>query len=131
MCSVILQAQLIAPGSGAVRFTSYPSAPSAKDPVFFYCNINGAERGTLTASSKDTVVRMFNWYRWNTISNSFSIPVISESGVISSTISGLTEGGYKVDIDSAGIYDTSLVGWIFLTDPLLPVLHYNNNCATG
>lgn len=117
LCSAILQAQLTAPGASAIRFTSYPSAPSVKDPVFFYCNINGTERGTLTASLTDTAVRNFTWSGWNTTDNSFSIPLSSETGVLSSTVSGLAEGGYKVDIDSAGIYDTTLVGWIFFDRP--------------
>ena len=117
LCSVVSQAQLTAPGASAIRFTSYPSAPSVRDQVFFYCNINGTERGTLTASSKDTEVRNFTWSRWNTTDNSFSIPLSSETGVLSSSLSGLTEGGYKVDIDSAGIYDTTLVGWIFFDRP--------------
>ncbi|MBG0858624.1 MAG: gliding motility-associated C-terminal domain-containing protein [Bacteroidales bacterium] len=109
-----LMAQLTAPGSNAVRSASY----SPYYPIFFYCNITGAERGKLTATSPSgTGPFSFAWYRWNDATNSFSISVKSESGVMTSSIETLTEGGYKVDIDSAGFYDTSLVGWIFFDRP--------------
>jgi gliding motility-associated-like protein len=111
-------AQITAPGANAVRYTTYPSALTVKDPVFFYCNINGTERGTLTATNpQSSGIRNYNWFKWNPSDNSFSIPVASESGVLSSTISNLMEGGYKVDIDSAGIPGVSFVGWVFFDMP--------------
>jgi hypothetical protein len=55
----------------------------------------------------------FTWFKWSEATTSFSIPAGAENGVSSSTINSLSEGGYKVDIDIAGVYDTSLIGWIF------------------
>jgi gliding motility-associated-like protein len=109
-----LLAQLTAPGSNAVRYTSY----SPNDPIFFYCNRTGTEKGKLTAGSPEGIGPFnFSWYQWNNGTNSFSTFIKSESGVINSSVENLTEGGYKVNVDSAGFYDTSLVGWIFFDKP--------------
>jgi hypothetical protein len=110
---VSLLAQLTAPGSNAVRYTSYPTLPNMKDPVFFYCNITGTESGTLTAThANGTGNYKFTWYRWNDLTTSFSTWIKTDTGVASSSITNLNEDGYKVDIDSAGTI-FSLVGWIF------------------
>jgi gliding motility-associated-like protein len=114
MMPLSLLAQLTAPGSNAVRYTSY----SPEDPVFFYCNITGTERGKLSAGSPRGVGPFnFSWYQWNNGTNSFSTLLKTESGILNSSVENLTEGGYKVNIDSAGFYDTSFVGWIFFDKP--------------
>ena len=109
-----LLAQLTAPGSNAVRNTAY----TPEDQIFFYCNRTGTEKGKLTAGSPSGIGPFsFSWYQWSNATNSFSISVKSESGVFNSSIDNLSEGGYKVNIDSAGYYDTSLVGWLFFDKP--------------
>lgn len=115
-----LLAQLTAPGSNAVRYTFYPSAPGVKNPIFFYCNRTGAERGTLAATRPGgSGTYDFKWYQWNDTTSSFSTLLKTDAGVSSSTLNNLVDGGYKVEIDNAGIYDTSLVGWIFFDKPPL------------
>lgn len=109
---------MTAPGSKSVRYTSYPSAPLVRDPIFFFCNANGTERGSLVATNpKNTEVRNFVWSKWNSTDNSFSTPVSSENGVVSSTIGNLAEGAYKADLYNGGVFDTSLVGWVFFDKP--------------
>ncbi|MGA1976304.1 MAG: gliding motility-associated C-terminal domain-containing protein [Bacteroidales bacterium] len=111
-------AQLTAPGSSSIRLVSDRWASTVEDQAFFYCNTDSAEGGTLSASSlKGTGNRNFNWYQWNDSATSFSKLIKSENGVFSSTMDSLPEGGYKVDIDSAGIHDTTFVGWIFFDRP--------------
>jgi gliding motility-associated-like protein len=101
-------------GASNIRYTSYTSSPGVSDPVFFYCNVTGLERGSLSASRPGkTGLFNFKWFKWSDATTSFSIPAGTENGVSSSTVNNLQEGGYKVDIDIAGVYDTSLVGWIF------------------
>jgi len=115
---LLLHGQLTAPGALAVRYTSYPSSPGVKDPVFVYCSLTGTEQGTLTATRPGGGGPFtFKWFRWNELTNNFSIADKTDSGVTSSTISDLTEGGYKVEIEDSGIYDTSLVGWIVFDKP--------------
>ena len=95
----ISEAQLSAPGMSAVRYTSYPSAPTVKDPVFIYCNTSGTQKATLNAISPGGT-GPFNlaWYKWSEITKSFSISVKTESGVSTSSINDLDDGGYKVII---------------------------------
>jgi PKD repeat protein len=63
----------------------------------------------------------FTWYRWNELKKGFSDSIKTDSGVTASTLSGIAAGGYKVDIRSSGVYDTSLVGWIGFDKP--PSVH--------
>ena len=110
-----LLAQLTAPGSNSVRYTSYPSIPALRHPVFFYCNASGTQKGTLTAvNPKCTGSSVFSWYKWNDVSKSFSIFIKTDNRVSTSTSNNLDEGGYKVDITGASGCDTSLVAWIVM-----------------
>lgn len=123
----ICEAQLSAPGMSAVRFTSYPSAPEVKDPVFIYCNASGSQTGNLNATSPGgTEPFNFAWYKWSDITKSFSILIKTESAVSTSSLNALDEGGYKVII-SGGI-DTSFTGWIFLDKPFSSASLQNRTC---
>ncbi|TAL77513.1 MAG: PKD domain-containing protein [Bacteroidetes bacterium] len=123
----ISSAQLSSPGSGAVRYTSYPSAPSVKDPVFIYCNTSGSQTGVLNAVSPGGNGPFnFSWYRWNDITKSFSDFIKNDPGIINSSINNLGEGGYKVII--SGGFDTSLVGWIFIDKPFALAALQNRTC---
>lgn len=124
---VITEAQLSAPGMSAVRYTSYPSAPSVKDPVFIYCNASGSQKGTLNASSPGgTGPFNFSWYKWSDNTKSFSIFLKTESAVTTSLSDNLDEGGYQVTI--SGGFDTTLVGWIFLDKPYSLAALQNRTC---
>lgn len=111
-----LSAQLTAPGSTSSRPTSYPSAPAVKDSVFVYCNQSGTQKGTLRAASpRGNAPFNFSWYRWNTLTKSFSIFIKSETGVSGSAISNLDEGGYRVTV--SGGFDTTMTCWIVFDKP--------------
>jgi gliding motility-associated-like protein len=111
-------AQLTGPGMNSVRYTSYPSAPAVKDPVYIYCNSSGTTKGTLSAvRPKGSGVYNYSWFSWNEITKSFSDSIKTDFGVASSTLSNVNEGGYKVKIIKSGLYDTSLVGWVFFDTP--------------
>ena len=113
---VISEAQLSAPGSNAVRYTSYPSAPTVKDPVFIFCNASGTQKGALNVVSPKGVGPFnFSWYKWSDITKTFSIVLKTDAGVMSSSENNLDEGGYRINI--TGGFDTSLVGWIFFDKP--------------
>ena len=120
-------AQLTAPDNNAVRYTTYPSFPAIKDPVFIYCNATGSQKGTLNAASQaGTAPFGFTWYKWDDATKSFSIPVRTETGVSVSSVDNLEEGGYKVII--SGGYDTSFVGWIFTDKPHSYAALLNRTC---
>jgi gliding motility-associated-like protein len=122
-------AQLTAPGRNAVRYTSYPSPPGAKDPVFIYCSTTGSEKGTLSAlRPKGSGVYDYSWFSWNETTKSFSDSIKTDAGVASSTLSNVNEGGYRVKIRKAGIFDTSLVGWVFVDKPYSLAALKNRTC---
>lgn len=121
--------QLTAPGMNAVRYTSYPSSPGVKDPVFVYCNPSGAVKGTLNAVSPGgTGPFTFSWNRWSDASSGFTVFISSETGVMSSAISNLDEGGYRVTISNGAGYNTSLTGWIFADRPSSLAKLQNRTC---
>ena len=123
----ICEAQLSAPGRSAVRYTSYPSSPAVKDPVFIFCNTSGSQPGALTANSPGGAGPFnFSWYRWNDITKSFSDFIKTESGATASSITNLAEGGYRVTI--SGGFSTSLTGWIFIDKPSSMAQLQNRTC---
>jgi gliding motility-associated-like protein len=125
--SLVTHAQLTAPGSKTVRYTSYPSAPAVKDPVFIFCNVSGTQKATLTAQRpRISAQRNFTWYQWSDATKSFSILIRTETGVVTSTVSNLGEGGYRVVI--SGGADTTLTGWVFLDKPFASAALQNRTC---
>jgi gliding motility-associated-like protein len=124
---VLSEAQLSAPGTSAVRYTSYPTAPAVKDPVFIYCNSSGTQKGTINAvSPHGTGPFNFSWYRWSEITKSFSIFLKTESGVSASSLSSLDEGGYRVVV--SGGFDTVLTAWVFIDKPYSSAALQNRTC---
>ncbi len=123
----VSEAQLSAPGMSAVRYTSYPSAPTVNDPVFIFCNVSGHQTGKLVANSPGgTGPFNFTWLAWSDVTKSFSTALKSESGVSTSSADNLSDGGYKVII--SGGFDTSLVAWVFLDNPHSSAALLNRTC---
>jgi gliding motility-associated-like protein len=124
---VITEAQLSAPGMKAVRYTSYPTAPTIKDPIFIFCNSSGSEKGELDAGSPGgTGPFNFAWYQWSDVTKSFSTVLKSEPGVFSSSLTNLDQGGYRVII--SGGLDTTFTAWIFLDKPFSSAALQNQTC---
>jgi gliding motility-associated-like protein len=113
----------------AVRYTSYPSAPSVKDPVFVFCNATGNVRGSLNAVSPGgTGPFTFTWYKWNDPARAFNQLIKTESAVMTSSATSLDEGGYRVNITNGTGYNASLTGWIFLDRPFALAALRNRTC---
>jgi gliding motility-associated-like protein len=120
-------AQLSAPGAKTVRYSAYTGTGGSRDPVFVYCNDSGTQTGSLVASSPaGTAPFNYSWFRWSEATSSFSIPVKTENGVISSSVGGLAEGGYRVSV--SGGYDTSFTAWIFIDKPFSSAALQNRTC---
>jgi len=127
MLPVLSEAQLSAPGMSALRYTSYPSAPAAKDPVFIYCNASGNQLGSLTANSPGgTGPFNFTWNKWSDLTKSFSEFIKTDTGVFTSSLTNLDEGGYTVTI--SGGYSGILTGWIYIDKPLSLAQLQNRTC---
>ncbi len=125
--TVASSAQFTAPGSSAIRYTAYPSAPDVRDPIFIYCNSSGTQKATLNAGSPGgTAPFNYTWYQWSDVTKSFSTLLKTETGVVTSSETDLGEGGYKVVI--SGGFDTTLVSWIFLDKPFSSAALQNRTC---
>ncbi|MFZ0280794.1 MAG: gliding motility-associated C-terminal domain-containing protein, partial [Bacteroidales bacterium] len=126
---VTILGQLTAPGMNSVRYTTYPSSPGVKDPIFIYCNSTGTQKGTINAVSPGgTGPFNFSWYRWNQASENFSIFIKTDAAVMNSTINNLEEGGYRVSITNGSGFSTNLVAWIFLDRPSATAELLNRTC---
>ncbi|MDP4210390.1 MAG: gliding motility-associated C-terminal domain-containing protein [Bacteroidota bacterium] len=55
----------------------------------------------------------FSWSKFDTINLTFSAPFKTETNVLSSSVSGIEKGGYKVHITNS-VLDTSFIAWVFL-----------------
>jgi gliding motility-associated-like protein len=127
MFSAIAEAQLTAPGMSAVRYTSYPSAPAEKDPVFIFCNSSGSQKGSLDAASpQGTGPFNYAWYQWSDVTKSFSTFLKTDSLVSTSSSVNLNDGGYKIVI--TGGFDTTLIAWIFNDNPFSSASLQNRTC---
>lgn len=128
MVPALLEAQLSAPGRSAVRYTSYPTAPAIKDPVFIYCKVTGSEKGALQAVSPGgTAPFTFVWNKWSDVTKSFSQYITTTNGSISN-ITNLDEGGYRVHITNTSGYTKDLTGWIFTDKPYAAAKLQNFTC---
>ncbi len=120
-----VQAQITAPGSRTVRTTNYPATPRT-DSVYIFCASGPGDAGTLSASSPGgTAPFTYTWTRYNQAGGGYTIPVKTESG-ITSTATGLAEGGYRVQITDGGGYSTEFFAWVNLDNPVAgaALLHY-------
>ena len=126
-CSGILNAQVTAPGSNALRNTAYPSG-DPQNPVFIFCS-SSSSYGELVASSPGgTGPYTFEWKQWNSSDGDFTTPVQIDIDQVTSTATNLVEGGYSVRITDAGGYDTTLVAWVNLDNPLSEVSLQQSLC---
>ncbi len=124
----VISAQISAPQADAVRYTSYPSDPGKKDPVFVFCNASGNAPGSLTAvSPSGTGPFSFSWFRWDDASRSFSFPVRNDPGVLTSTLTNPGEGGYRVVISGSG-FNGSFDAWVYLDSPAAGASLMNATC---
>jgi hypothetical protein len=58
----------------------------------------------------------FVWTKYDPDADGFTIPVSSEVNVITSNISDLDEGGYRVQVTNGADVDTSFIAWIMLNN---------------
>ncbi len=116
--SLAANAQITAPGASAVRYTSYPDTPY-NHAVFIFCGSDGYSSANLSATSPGgTGPYDFTWTRWDDLASGFTVAVNQHTGTMSSQINGLEEGGYRVEITDAGGYDTALIAWVHIDNPV-------------
>jgi len=106
--------QITSPQSDATRQLDYPVA-TGSDPMYVFYQQEGENQpGSLVAGLPVAGPFDFVWTMYDQVADAFSIPVASESGVETSTVSGLDEGGYSVQITNGVDIDTSFIAWVML-----------------
>ena len=120
--------QITAPGASTSRTTSYPGGYLPNDPVYVFCS-DGSTLGTLIAASPGgTAPYTYEWKKWSTSTNDFTIPVKTDINVTTSTAANLAEGGYKVRITDGGGYDISFIAWVHLARPTAQASLLDRRC---
>jgi gliding motility-associated-like protein len=113
-----LNAQIVSPLADKVKATSYP-VNAGIDPIFIFFSSPGESvSGSLSASAPTSGSFTFDWYRYNTVSGNFDIPVSNYSGGSPSLVNSLGEGGYQVHVYNGSDIDTTFTAWIHI-DKLL------------
>lgn len=110
----LLQAQISSPTADFADSVAYLSTDE-KDPLFVFHQRHGGYRpGSLTAVHPSGGNRDFSWSAWNTAAGSFDPPFRTETGVPSSSVNQLAEGGYRVAISGGADPDLELMAWVML-----------------
>ncbi len=103
-----LFSQITSPEAVFSEPTNYPSGTD-NDIIFYYSSINAASLN-IAPAGQDTYT--FNWYRYNQANNNFDIHISTETGT-SSSISGLSETGYRVTADDGNGTLLTYTCWTF------------------
>jgi len=99
---------LSAPTASYSELTSYPIF-THKDRIYYFCGTGEHQNGLLTAASSGQTVT-FTWEKYNPATGSFDF-VLAESAV-SSSLSGLADGGYQVRFTESG-NEYVFRAWVF------------------
>ncbi|MEX0983236.1 MAG: gliding motility-associated C-terminal domain-containing protein [Bacteroidales bacterium] len=106
--------QITSPQADAVRSVSYTTAEGG-DPLFVFYQSHGNSRpGSLRATGPTAGNFDFVWTEYDPDSDGFNIPVASEIGISTSTVTGLNEGGYQVQVSNGTDTDTTFIAWVML-----------------
>ena len=108
-------AQISSSTADHVDTLTYPAGNPAEDPLFVFFQLDDIYKpGSLTATYAGGGNFNFDWSMYNPAINGFDPAFSSESGVPSSSVSNLDEGGYRVRIWNGTGTDITLMSWVML-----------------
>ncbi|MEN8158259.1 MAG: hypothetical protein ABFS10_15005, partial [Bacteroidota bacterium] len=106
--------QITSPTADYIDSLGYPVS-EGKDPLFIFYQTNGTHRpGSLSATLPGSDLFSFEWRLYNPAISGFDPPFSTETGVQSSSVTELADGGYRVRIFNATGTDTTLMAWVML-----------------
>ncbi len=111
-------AQISSSQADAVKLLTYPVHPETDKLFAFYQSNSINKPGSLTATGPGAGNFDFVWVKYDETADGFTIPVKSDNNVLSSSITGLGEGGYRVHVTNGADVDTFFLAWVML-DKLL------------
>ncbi|MFN8207909.1 MAG: gliding motility-associated C-terminal domain-containing protein [Bacteroidales bacterium] len=107
-------AQISAPSSALAEPTDYREGAKEELIYTFVSQGTGTPLGSLFATAPEgTDSCNYTWTRFNPLTHLFDIPLVAETGVGSSTLSDLVQGGYQVHIQRTDSVDTTFRAWVY------------------
>ena len=94
LCCIPVYSGIVANGISGQTQTAYPGGGNV--PIFVWCS-NTNNSGSLTATASTAGSYTFKWYRFEASSTSWQ-PHSTSATSTSSTITGLSSGGYRVEV---------------------------------
>ncbi len=114
LAGVGVDGQITSPQADVVRQLEYPVSTET-DPMFvFYQQEGDPQQGALQAGLPVAGPFDFTWTMYDPGADDFTIPVATVSGVETSAVTDLDEGGYRVAITNGTDIDTSFIAWVML-----------------
>ncbi len=84
----------------------------SQDNIHVFCGDKGEQNASLIATSPNSEPGNFEWTKYNQQTGTFAFYSSDNTGNLTSTISGLSDGGYRVKITSASGVKT-YTAWVF------------------
>ncbi len=108
----VSKAQISAPGSSSSARANYPVFGET-DSIFVFCAQNeGAANGALRVQTALEGTKTFLWEKYNNVSGEFEFYFSESTSAQESTISSLTDGGYRATI-TQGTTTQVHRAWVF------------------
>lgn len=108
-----LHAQIYSGEADYIDSVYYPTADTT-DPLFVFYQSEGAlKEGTLSADAPAAGNFTFEWSKYDPDTDSYGI-IQTDNNAGSSTVTGLTDGGYRVRIYNGVDVDTLFRAWVML-----------------
>ena len=110
----VVNGQISAPGSDFTASTNYTDISHQNHNIFvFYSSPGESISGNLHAEGPSAISYTFEWSKYDSLTQVWS-PVGSETGVSSSNLTDLDEGGYSVRVYDGAAFDSSYYAWLFI-----------------
>jgi len=127
----VSQGQISSASADWVDSLSYEESPH-KDPLFIFHQTYQANiPGELSATLPGSGTYNFDWSKYNPELSGFDPPFSLETGVSSSSVTDLDDGGYQVRIWDGMDTDTVMTAWVQLDNFLIEVEKDGNNMLPG
>jgi gliding motility-associated-like protein len=124
ICPLKSQAQLVSAGHVAVEETNFQGA-LFNESIYIFSGTGG----NLTASLAEVPGELnFEWSLYNPGIADYEEPFKADKGTTSS-VTGLSSGGYRVRISNGNSLDTLFRAWVFISNPSLSVEVVRHDCT--
>ncbi len=121
MAAADLNAQITSPLADAVQLVSYPVDTNKVSVFVFHSAPGESVTGSLTASLLQDSSYNFDWYQYNSETDTFDL-LIQHSSRTQSVLNNLNGGGYRVHIYNGADTDTLFTAWVHIDKLVVSIL---------